>query len=96
MTLDELENEIVSECFINADAALSQQIEFCLPNVPPPPARAKLLTFCILEMRDGYLLTGESICVNPAVYDAKIAHEVARENAIRKALATLHAKAPSK
>ena len=94
MTLDELEKEIISECFINAEDALSQQIEFCLPNVPPPPppARAKLLTFCILEMRDGYLLTGEAVCVNHAIYDRKIAHEVARENALRKALASLSAK----
>ena len=92
MTLDELEEQIISECFINANDALSRQPEFNLPDVPPPPARAVCLTFCILEMRDGYLLTGESICVNPAVYDAKIAHEVARENALRKALATLSAK----
>ena len=92
MTLDELEKEIISECFINAKDALSRQPESNLPNVPPPPTRAVCLTFCILEMRNGYLLTGESICVNPAIYDAKIAHEVARENAINKALAALHAK----
>ena len=92
MTLNEIEEQIISECFINAGDALCRQPEFFMRGVPPPPARSKCLTFCILEMQDGYLLTGEAICHNPEVYDPKIAHEVARENALRKALATLSAK----
>ncbi|MBU9549924.1 hypothetical protein KTE50_15365 [Burkholderia multivorans] len=43
-----------------------------------------LLTFCVLVLRNGFTVTGESACVSPENFDAEIGREVARQNAIAK------------
>lgn len=45
---------------------------------------ARLLTFCILILRNGYTVTGESACVSPENFDAEIGRKIARENAVQK------------
>ena len=44
----------------------------------------KLLTFCVLVLRNGFTVTGESACVSRENFDAEIGRKVARENAISK------------
>ena len=44
----------------------------------------KLLTFCVLVLRNGFTVTGESACVSPQNFDAEIGRRVARENAVNK------------
>lgn len=43
-----------------------------------------LLTFCVLVLRNGFTVTGESACASPENFDAEIGRRVARENAVRK------------
>lgn len=43
-----------------------------------------LLTFCVLELRNGFLVTGESACASPENFDAEIGRKIARENAVNK------------
>jgi hypothetical protein len=43
-----------------------------------------LLTFCILVLRNGFTVTGESACASPENFDADIGKKVARENAVQK------------
>ena len=43
-----------------------------------------LLTFCVLVLRNGFTVTGESACVSPENFDAAIGRRVARENAVEK------------
>jgi hypothetical protein len=43
-----------------------------------------LLTFCVLVLRNGYTVTGESACVSPKNFDAEIGRNIARQNAIIK------------
>ena len=43
-----------------------------------------LLTFCVLILRNGFTVTGESACVSPENFDAEIGRCVARDNAISK------------
>ena len=43
-----------------------------------------LLTFCVLVLRNGFTVTGESACVSPANFDAQIGRDVARKNAVEK------------
>lgn len=43
-----------------------------------------LLTFCILVLRNGFTVTGESACASPENFDAEIGRKVARANAISK------------
>lgn len=44
----------------------------------------KLLTFCVLVLRNGFTVTGESACVSRENFDAEIGRKVARENAVNK------------
>ena len=43
-----------------------------------------LLTFCVLVLRNGFTVTGESACVSPENFDAELGRKYARENAISK------------
>lgn len=44
----------------------------------------RLLTFCILVLRNGFTVTGESACASPENFDAEIGRKIARENAVAK------------
>ena len=42
------------------------------------------LTFCVLVLRNGFTVTGESACASPENFDAEIGRRIARENAVQK------------
>ena len=44
----------------------------------------RLLTFCVLVLRNGFTVTGESACASPADFDAEIGRNIARQNAVQK------------
>ena len=44
----------------------------------------KLITFCILVLKNGFTVTGESACASPENFDAEIGRKIARENAVQK------------
>jgi hypothetical protein len=48
------------------------------------PESLKLLTFCVLTLRNGFVVTGESACASPANFNAEIGRRIARENAVAK------------
>lgn len=48
------------------------------------PAALGLLTFCVLVLRNGFAVTGESACVSRENFDAEKGRKIARENAINK------------
>lgn len=43
-----------------------------------------LLTFCVLVLKNGFTVTGESACASPENFDAEIGRRIARENAVQK------------
>lgn len=43
-----------------------------------------LLTFCVLVLKNGFTVTGESACASPENFDAAIGRNIARENAKQK------------
>ena len=43
-----------------------------------------LLTFCVLIMKNGFTVTGESACASPENFNAEIGRRIARENAVQK------------
>ena len=43
-----------------------------------------LLTFCVLVLRNGFTVTGESACASPENFDAAIGQKIARANAVQK------------
>jgi hypothetical protein len=43
-----------------------------------------LLTFCVLVLKNGFTVTGESACASPENFDAEIGRKIARANAEQK------------
>lgn len=43
-----------------------------------------LLTFCVLVLRNGFTVTGESACASPENFDAEVGRKIARQNAVNK------------
>lgn len=43
-----------------------------------------LLTFCVIELRNGFTVTGESACASPENFNAEIGRQIARKNAVEK------------
>ena len=52
-------------------------------DVPPQPPLC-LLTFCVLQLKNGFTVTGESACASPENFDADLGRKIARQNAINK------------
>lgn len=44
----------------------------------------RLLTFCVLVLKNGFTVTGESACASPENFDAEIGKKIARQNAVQK------------
>jgi len=47
-------------------------------------AALPLLTFCVLILRNGFTVTGESACASPENFDAEIGRKIAKTNARNK------------
>lgn len=48
------------------------------------PGELNLLTFCVLVLKNGFTVTGESACASPENFDAELGRKIARQNAIAK------------
>jgi hypothetical protein len=46
--------------------------------------RLELLTFCVLVLRNGFTVTGESACASPENFDAEVGRKLARQHAVDK------------
>jgi len=44
----------------------------------------ELLTFCVLVLRNGFTVTGESACASQENFDAELGRKIARQNAVSK------------
>ena len=53
-------------------------------KIPDQPEALELLTFCVLVLRNGFTVTGESACASPKNFDEEIGRKIARENAVNK------------
>ena len=58
--------------------ALIDTWEFLVTDLAPT------LTICVMRLKNGCVLTGESNCISPENYDPKIGREVARKSAFEK------------
>lgn len=48
------------------------------------PQRLHHLTYCILVLRNGFTVTGESACASPENFDAELGRKIARQHAVSK------------
>lgn len=43
-----------------------------------------VLTFCVLVLKNGFTVTGESACASPENFNAEIGRKIARQHAVEK------------
>lgn len=88
VTLADIESNIASEHYFTAlQGALRAAIEHkgdANRDLHPLRPELGLLTFCVLTLRNGFTVTGESACVSHLNFDAIMGRQVARENAVAK------------
>lgn len=53
-------------------------------EVPRSIQALELLTFCVLVLKNGFTVTGESACASPENFDAELGRKIARQNAVNK------------
>ena len=85
VTPADIEANICSEYFFTAGDGIDGEIRsrekspsFCYETV------LDHLTFCVLVLRNGFTVTGESACASPENFDAELGRKIARANAVNK------------
>lgn len=53
-------------------------------EIEPDRSSLGLLTFCVIVLRNGFTVTGESACASPENFDPQIGRDIARKNAREK------------
>lgn len=82
VTPDDVAANIVSEHYFTAEhGVLGNPDEDCSILVGDS---LRLLTFCVLVLRNGFTVTGESACASPENFDAGLGRKIARQNAVAK------------
>lgn len=76
-----IEQNIASEHYFTASDGLNGARGGRLGFIP---ISLTLLTFCVIELRNGFTVTGESACASPENFDAEIGRKIARQNAVQK------------
>ena len=86
ITPADIEANIVSEHYFTAAQGYQQAQEDAHDgrSAQEKTSPLHLLTFCVLVLRNGFTVTGESACASPANLNAEIGRQIARENAVDK------------
>ena len=85
VTPENIEANISSEhYFTAADGDDSENAESIGDERGGAYEKLRLLTFCVLVLKNGFTVTGESACASPENFDAEIGRKIARQNAVQK------------
>jgi hypothetical protein len=88
VTPADIEANVDSWWFFTAAEGVEGAAAAGTPYAEQPPVSAtsplRLLTFCVLVLKNGFTVTGESACASPENFDAEIGRKIARENAVQK------------
>jgi hypothetical protein len=79
ITPADIEANIVAQHFFTA----AEGSKAATPHQPAHES-LRLLTFCVLVLRNGFTVTGESACASPENFDAELGRKIAWQNAINK------------
>lgn len=86
ITPDHIDACIASEHYFTAgDGAHAAQVK-AQPSITHSvyPSDLDVLTFCVLVLKNGFTVTGESACASPENFNAEIGRKIARANAVQK------------
>jgi len=91
ITPDDVEANIIGEAYftgeqgraaaVDPDGSTPERGYFSTPGQHRP---LSLLTFCVLVLKNGFTVTGESACASHENFDAEIGRKIARQNAVAK------------
>ena len=85
VTPQDIESSIRSEhYFTAADGVIGTMDDESTAQSHPCPDELELLTFCVLVLKNGFTVTGESACASPENFDAELGRKIARQNAVNK------------
>jgi hypothetical protein len=83
VTPADIEANIIDEVYFTAEQGYQRANED--EGVPAGAYdKLKLLTFCVLVLRNGFNVTGESACASLENFDAELGRKIARQNAVAK------------
>lgn len=77
VTPEDIAANVAQEYFFIASNALKGT-----PGETEPALQ--VLTFCVLVLRNGFTVTGESACASPENFDAELGRKIAKTNAVNK------------
>lgn len=81
ITPDDIEANIADEFYFTAQNGV---VGANSAKNGPIRLELTLLTFCVLVLRNGFTVTGESACASPENFDAFIGRKIARQKALEK------------
>ena len=83
VTPQDLQDNVVSEHYFTAGEGIAGR---CFREVSTlhSPRTLELLTFCVLVLKNGFTVTGESACASLENFDVEIGRKIARQNAEQK------------
>ena len=86
VTPADIEDQIIGEVCFTAHQGFMGALaaDGVNPEGLDTPDDLSLLTFCVLTLRNGYTVTGESACASPENFDAQLGRRIARQNAVAK------------
>jgi hypothetical protein len=83
VTPQRIEEVIAGEYYFTAAQGASQTIEGGV-DWSSHKQQLSLLTFCVLVLKNGFTVTGESACASPENFNAEVGQKIARQNAVNK------------
>ena len=84
ITPADIEANIASEHYFTAEDGVGRASKGRTSVGGKNPVALSLLTFCVLVLRNGFTVTGESACASPENFNAEIGMRIARDNAVAK------------
>jgi hypothetical protein len=84
ITPADIEANIASEHYFTAMDGVFGAAHTAIAVGAPITSPLDLLTFCVLVLRNGFTVSGESACASPENFDAEIGKKIARANAVQK------------
>ncbi|EMM1338690.1 hypothetical protein R5P09_000914 [Enterobacter roggenkampii] len=86
VTPEHIQSLITGEYYFTAADGVQQSLhkQDSMTQLTGAHAELKLLTFCVLVLKNGFTVTGESACASPENFDEEIGRKIARQNASNK------------
>ena len=83
MNDQEIENEIQDKC-LTAPRVTKDYIESLVVKEQYHVFEGSTFTSCLLTLKNGFTVHGESACASPENFDAELGEKIARDNAVNK------------